>query len=327
MRVAVFTGSGTGPAAHVDAVAAFARRLAGAGVGIVYGGGRVGLMGVVADAALSAGGEVIGVMSRHLVDQEIAHRGVTDLHVVEDMHQRKARMAELADAFIALPGGAGTLEELFEAWTWGQLGLHAKPTALLDIGGFYQPLVEQLSAMAAAGYLGDAHLAALGVVADADQFLRFVAGYQHPPRKWLPAAQTEGAGGTAAGLTSVGWLHVRDGRLLAVRSRGRDAFYLPGGKLEAGESHEQALVREVREELGVRLRDLRPAFTVNAPAHGFPEGTHLTMHCYYADPAGEPSPANEIAELAWLDLADPHQAAPAVRRAIAELTGGHGSSG
>jgi len=110
-------------------------------------------MGVAADAALLAGGEVIGVMPRHLVDQEIAHDGLTRLDVVADMHQRKARMAELADSFVALPGGAGTLEELFEAWTWGQLGLHAKPAALLDIGGFYRPLVEQLHVMSAAGYL------------------------------------------------------------------------------------------------------------------------------------------------------------------------------
>jgi uncharacterized protein (TIGR00730 family) len=118
---------------------------------VVYGGGRVGLMGVLADAALSAGGEVIGVTPQHLVDQEIAHRGLTHLHVVADMHQRKARMAGLAEAFVALPGGAGTIEELFEAWTWGQLGLHAKPTALLDIDGFYRPLVEQLRVMTSAG--------------------------------------------------------------------------------------------------------------------------------------------------------------------------------
>ena len=112
-------------------------------------------------AALAPHFTTIGVMPRHLVDQEIAHAGLTRLDVVAGMHQRKARMAELADAFIALPGGAGTLEELFEAWTWGQLGLHAKPAALLDIDGFYRPLTEQLRVMSAAGYLSDAHLRAL----------------------------------------------------------------------------------------------------------------------------------------------------------------------
>jgi hypothetical protein len=184
VRVAVFTGSSDGPAAHVQQVAEFAGQLAGAGAGIVYGGGRVGLMGVVADAALAAGGEVIGVMPQHLVDWEIAHDRLTRLDVVDDMHQRKARMAGLADAFIALPGGAGTLEELFEAWTWGQLGLHAKPVALLDVDGFYAPLIGQLQAMSQAGYLGQAQLQGLGVVTTADQFLDFVAGYRPPPSKW-----------------------------------------------------------------------------------------------------------------------------------------------
>src|SRR5206468_4000928 len=121
----------------------------------------------VADAALAAGGEVIGVMPQHLVDREIAHPGVTRLDVVPDMHARKARMAELSDAFIALPGAAGTLEELFEVWTWGQLGLHAKPAALLDLDGFYDPLLEQLRTMAELGYLGREHLDALGLVPDA----------------------------------------------------------------------------------------------------------------------------------------------------------------
>jgi hypothetical protein len=185
VRVAIFTGSRTGPASHVEAAAAFARRIAESGAGVVYGGGRVGLMGVVADAALAAGGEVIGVMPQHLVDREVAHEGLTRLDVVPDMHVRKARMAELSDAFIALPGAAGTLEELFEVWTWGQLGLHEKPSALLDLDGFYDPLVAQLRTMTELGYLGQEHLDALGRVPDADAFLRFVRDYRHPQRKWL----------------------------------------------------------------------------------------------------------------------------------------------
>jgi uncharacterized protein (TIGR00730 family) len=141
---------------------------------------------------LAAGGEVIGVMPQHLVVLEIAHRGVTRLEVVASMHERKARMAELADAFVAMPGGAGTLEEVFEVWTWGQLGLHRKPSALLDLGGFYAPLLEQLRVMAATGYLGQPQLDSLGVVADAEQFLEFVSTYRHPERKWLPVSGPEG---------------------------------------------------------------------------------------------------------------------------------------
>jgi uncharacterized protein (TIGR00730 family) len=195
MRVAIFCGSSVTATLHDAAAAAFTRELVEAGHGVVYGGGRVGLMGVVADATLAAGGEVIGVMPRHLVDREIAHRGVTRLDVVASMHERKARMAELADAFVALPGGAGTLEELFEAFTWGQLGLHEKPTALLDMGGFYAPLIEQLRVMAEMGYLAQPQYESLGIVTDAAQFLEFVRTYRHPQRKWLTA--DEGVGDRA----------------------------------------------------------------------------------------------------------------------------------
>ena len=186
MRVAVFTGSQAGPPAHREAVATFASDLAAAGVGIVYGGGHVGLMGVVADSALATGGEVVGVIPQHLVDDELAHPGLPRLEVVGSMHERKARMAELADGFVALPGAAGTLEELFEAWTWGMLGLHAKPTALLDVDGFWQPLLAQLRRMVDDGYLDGRRLDALGVVSDAAGLLSFVEGYEHPPRKWTP---------------------------------------------------------------------------------------------------------------------------------------------
>src|SRR3978361_2029930 len=184
MRVAVFTGSHAGPPSHADAAAAFATQLAKAGVGIVYGGGRVGLMGVVADAALAAGGEVIGAIPQPLVDDEVAHPGLPRLEVVQSMHERKAVMADLADAFVALPGAAGTLEELFEAWTWGMLGLHAKPTALLDVDGFWQPLLLQLRRMVDDGYLDAVRLDALGVVTDGTGLLAFVENYAHPARKW-----------------------------------------------------------------------------------------------------------------------------------------------
>jgi uncharacterized protein (TIGR00730 family) len=184
VRVAVFTGSQSGPPSHAVAAAAFARDLAEAGVGIVYGGGHVGLMGVVADAALEVGGEVVGVIPQHLVDDELAHPHLPRLEVVASMHERKARMADLSDAFVALPGAAGTLEELFEAWTWGMLGLHAKPTALLDVDGFWQPLLTQLRRMVDDGYLDGRRLDALGVVDDAAGLLAFMDGYEHPARKW-----------------------------------------------------------------------------------------------------------------------------------------------
>jgi uncharacterized protein (TIGR00730 family) len=192
VRIAVFTGSHDGRPSHRAAAAAFATALAEAGVGIVYGGGHVGLMGVVADAALAAGGEVIGVMPQHLVDDEVAHPGLPRLEVVQTMHERKALMADLSDAFVALPGAAGTLEELFEAWTWGMLGLHAKPTALVDVDGFWQPLLGQLRRMVDDGYLDGARLDALGVVESAEELLTFVEDYRHPARKWATGAPGPG---------------------------------------------------------------------------------------------------------------------------------------
>jgi uncharacterized protein (TIGR00730 family) len=153
VRVAVFLGSSPGTESHRDAAVALGEGLASRGIGVVYGGARVGLMGSLADSALAAGGEVIGVIPRGLFSREVPHRGVTRLVEVASMHERKARMAELADAFVALPGGVGTLEELFEVWTWGLLGIHAKPVALLDPDGFWDPMVEQLDRIVASGYL------------------------------------------------------------------------------------------------------------------------------------------------------------------------------
>jgi len=137
----------------------------------VYGGASVGLMGVVADAVLAEGGEVIGVIPETLVDREIAHRRLTELRVVQTMHERKAGMAALADAFVALPGGLGTLEELFEIWTWGQIGLHAKPYGLLNTDGYYDPLIEFLDHAVREGFVREAQRSALVVCSDPDELL------------------------------------------------------------------------------------------------------------------------------------------------------------
>ena len=127
--------------------------MASSGIGLVYGGASVGLMGAIADAALEVGGQVIGVIPEALERREVAHRGLSDLRVVGSMHERKALMAELSDGFVALPGGIGTLEELFEVWTWGQLGYHAKPCAIYNVGGFYTGLMAFLDHVATAGFL------------------------------------------------------------------------------------------------------------------------------------------------------------------------------
>jgi uncharacterized protein (TIGR00730 family) len=139
----VFCGSSVGSKpASIGAALALGKVLADQQIRLVFGGGRVGLMGAIADSVLNNGGQAIGVIPQHLVDREVAHKGLTELRVVSSMHERKATMAELSDGFVALPGGIGTLEEFFEVWTWGQLGLHRKPYGLLNVNGFYDPLVQ-----------------------------------------------------------------------------------------------------------------------------------------------------------------------------------------
>jgi hypothetical protein len=153
-RVCVFCGANPGTRAEYGASAReLAAVLARRGLGLVYGGGNVGMMGMLADAMLHAGGEVIGVIPQHLVDREVAHGGVTKLHVVNTMHQRKAMMNELSDAFIALPGGFGTLEEFFEILTWSQLGILRKPSGLLNVSGYYDDLLAMMDHAVAEGFL------------------------------------------------------------------------------------------------------------------------------------------------------------------------------
>ena len=164
---AVYCGSRFGDApAFADAARAVGRLLGEAGASLVYGGGRVGLMGAVADAALAAGGRVVGVIPQAQMDREVGHPGLSELHVVQTMHERKQRMAERADAFLALPGGIGTLEELYEVWSWQQLGYHDKPVALLNVDGYFEPLLDFHRTMHGRGFVSDAQAQALLVDTD-----------------------------------------------------------------------------------------------------------------------------------------------------------------
>jgi uncharacterized protein (TIGR00730 family) len=190
--VTVFCGSNPGVRPeYLAAAAALGNAIAGRGLALVYGGASVGLMGRVADAALAAGGHVVGIIPSALVDKEVEHRGLSELHVVDSMHSRKRMMAERADAFVALPGGAGTLEELFEVWTWAQLGHHDKPCALLDVAGYYAKLTGFLDHMVVEGFIRAEHRRMLLVDDDPTTLLDRCGAYS-PPRvaKWLDAAQT-----------------------------------------------------------------------------------------------------------------------------------------
>lgn len=180
-RVCVFCGSNSGAnPAYARVAAELGQLLAKRGMTLVYGGGNVGLMGVVADAALAAGGEVIGIIPEAMLKWEVGHQALTELKVVASMHERKAAMAELADAFIALPGGIGTLEEVFEVWTWGQLGMHAKPLGFLDVAGYYERLHAFLDHMAAEGFVKARHRAMAAVHFDPAALLAELEAYQAP---------------------------------------------------------------------------------------------------------------------------------------------------
>jgi uncharacterized protein (TIGR00730 family) len=191
-RVCVFCGSSPGVnVAYAEAAQAMGRELAGRRIGLVYGGGNVGLMGVIADAVLDRGGEVIGVIPQALANREIAHAGVTTLHVVDSMHTRKAMMAELSDAFVAMPGGVGTFEEFFEAVTWTQLGLQRKPCGLLNVNGFYSPLAAFIDQAVTEGFIKPVHRAAIVVDSDPARLLDTLATIRLPDvPKWIDRDET-----------------------------------------------------------------------------------------------------------------------------------------
>jgi uncharacterized protein (TIGR00730 family) len=186
-RVCVYLGSSPGAdPAYAAGVAALAQACAERGLGIVYGGGNVGLMGVLADTALAAGAEVIGVIPDGLLNREVGHRGLSDLRVVGSMHERKALMEELSDGFIAAPGGVGTLEELVEVFTWAQLGIHAKPVALLDTAGYWAPLAAWLDHAVGQRFLRPEHRAMLLTDHDPGRLLdRLEAWRPQRVTKWL----------------------------------------------------------------------------------------------------------------------------------------------
>jgi uncharacterized protein (TIGR00730 family) len=178
-RVAVYCGSAT-PAdpIYVDCARMVGRSLAERGIGLVYGGGKLGLMGAVADSALEAGGEVIGVIPQALVDAEVAHRGLSELHIVDTMHQRKQAFTDLSDGFITLPGGTGTMDELWEAMSWAQIGYHANPVGLLNVAGYYDGLIAFVKTMGDVGFMRAQHRGLLIADDSLDQLLARMAAFE-----------------------------------------------------------------------------------------------------------------------------------------------------
>jgi uncharacterized protein (TIGR00730 family) len=189
MRICVYCGAAVGrDGLYAASARAMGRAMARQGIGLVNGGGHVGLMGAVADGVLEAGGEAIGVIPRALMDRELGHGGMTSLRVVETMHERKALMAELSDGFVALPGGIGTLEELFEAWTWAGLGIHKKAVGVLNTRGFWDPLLAMADRMVAEGFLPERPRSALLVEREPEALLEAVKAYRPCAERWAPSS-------------------------------------------------------------------------------------------------------------------------------------------
>jgi len=190
--ICVFCGSSLGNDPIYQQMAeATGQAIAAQGQTLVYGGGRSGLMGVVANSALQAGGRVIGVIPHALVDRELAHTGLTELHVVNNMHERKTKMAELSDTFVALPGGAGTLEEIFEQWTWSQLGIHQKPCAFLNVVGFYDDLLKMLQGSVERGFSQERFVDKLIVAEQIEDILAAFSAYQPVTPKWMSTTEIQ----------------------------------------------------------------------------------------------------------------------------------------
>ena len=311
--VCVFCGSSAGGnRSYEDAARATGYALARAERRLIYGGGKVGLMGVLADAVLSCGGQVTGVMPRALFEREIAHRGLSDLRLVQSMHQRKELMAGLADAFIALPGGAGTLEEIIEQWTWAQLGIHEKPCGLLNVNGYFDPLFAVFEKMVAEGFLARAFIEMLAVENNPDALLSRFRLYQPPVRKWAtnvgstdstvaPSSEPVSVESGSTIRIAAALITDENGRILLVRKRNTAFFMQPGGKLQDGESPSEALARELKEELGCALVKADFLGLFSAPAAN-EKAQIVEALLFRAEITGEIRPGTEIADAAWMGI-------------------------
>lgn len=322
MRICVFCGSNSGNnEIYADAAREMGRTLAQRGVDLVYGGGRVGLMGALADAVLVDGGAVIGVIPQALVEREIQHAGLTELHVVATMHERKTKMAALADGFIALPGGAGTLEEIFEQWTWAQLGIHHKPCGFLNTNGYFDSLRKMIGHMAREGFTRPEHASMLVFDSEPAAIIDAFHDYSPPATKWREAPNRDEPGKTVIRVVAA-LIQDEVRRVLLVRKKGTQAFMQPGGKLRDSESDLAALEREIGEELRCSVRPDSQVFlgTFTAPAAN-ESGCLVEAALYRVELEGAINAASEIEEVLWLDPSQPRQIelAPLTRGTVLPL--------
>jgi len=267
-----------------------AEDLARMGFDLVYGGGTYGMMKIVADVFLSHGRKVTGIRPQKLIKDEDVHTGLTVSEEVEDMYVRRKRMIELSDYLVALPGGTGTLDEIMDAFSGIKLGYTDKWLGVLNVDGFYDPLRMQLGKMVENEFLRSSE----------SDMIHFAES----PRSLLGQIQKIEDDETV--IDKLAYIHIHEGKILTTLSKGKDKYYIPGGKRDLGETDVQALMREVKEELSVDLvqSSIEYCGTYSAQAHGKPDGVQVRMTCYTGEYKGELKAANEIAEIRWMNYSD-----------------------
>ncbi len=301
--ISVFCGSSAGTDDIFQASAyQLGKYFANHGIQLVYGGANVGLMGAVANGVIENGGKVIGVLPLFLRNVEIAHKNLTQLIIVESMHERKTKMNELSDGVIMLPGGFGTLEEFFEMLTWAQLGLHKKPLAILNINGFYDELLSLIQKMVRKGFLKQANQDMIMVGDNIATLIDKMKNYKAPAEgKWIDKSQNSLIENIA--LPTAGLIIIKDNKLLLAYSKHKMAWYLPGGKVDIGESPRSALQREIKEELNIVLNPKLLLYYchITAPAYGENPNIIMEQDCFLYKLDEDIQPSNEISAVKYFD--------------------------
>ena len=290
-KVCIYCGANSGNSERIiDQSRILAEDLARAGFDLVYGGGKFGLMGLVADVFMEHGRPVTGIRPDKLIKDESIKEDITLTEVVEDMYIRKARMIELSDVLIALPGGSGTLDEVMDAFSEIKLDYVKKWLGVLSIDDYYAPFQVQLSNMVKNGFLRP----------EDHDLLHFASS----PREMISLLDSDFS--NENDIDKLAYIHMVDGQILMTLSKGKKSYYIPGGKRDEGESDHQALIREVKEELTVDIEEKSLSYigTYRAQADGKPIGTFVKMTCYTASFVGILNASNEIAEIRWMNYSD-----------------------
>ena len=293
-RVCIFCGANAGTSNQIiNQTILLCDLLIKSGYSLVYGGGGKGLMGIIANRFIRHGSQVIGVRPKLLIENEETHSEITELIEVNSMQERKSKLIELSDLFIALPGGIGTLDEIVETFTLNKIGFTPKQSGILNTNGFYNDLINQLVKMTSHGFLKQNEMNLLKIASNPRELV-----------KLLDISESEE--NSKDEIDKLAFIEIKNQKVLVTRSKGKSKYYIPGGKRETNETDEQALIREVKEELDVLIKPQTINYlgTFEAQADGKPKGIYVRMTCYEAEYQGKLKPSNEIELIDWFDCSN-----------------------